>query len=457
MYSALNFTAKYLLSGALALLLAACGGGDSTTTTVTGSGLNNLGLSPAVATQFSQTANNLRVVVEDGPHGFQLSANANILYATVTVCIPGGNVLNPGDCTTIDKVQVDTGSVGLRVLASKVKSLNLPAVQLTSSPNPVTNAWECFPFVIGGLWGQVAVADVVLGRQTATRLPVQVIQDDPSAAIQYTADCYNAADKNILGSAAALGSNGILGIGSTTLDCGVGCVAGNYSNSFIQYYTCPQGASSSAACGPAAVGANQQIYNPIAALPAAYNNGVVLRMPAVTHPGAATASGELIFGLNTTGNNTVPGSATKVYLGVDPVNNLASYLNVTTNHNGKTYRSSYLDTGTNGLFFTDSTLTRCNGATWYCPSTTLNKIAVISDGDNPGANLVSVNFQIGNVEALFSTNNTAFSDSAGAAPTGSASFAWGMPFFYGRNVYLAIWQQAGALTGPWYAWTPVTP
>ena len=442
---------KCALACGMALLLASCGGGDSTTTTVTGTGLNSLGLSPSVATQFTQTTNNLRVVVEDGPHGFQLSANANILYATVTVCNP----LNPTNCTTIDHVQVDTGSVGLRVLASKVQSLNLPAVQLSASP--VSNAWECFPFVIGGLWGQVAVADVGLGPQTATRLPVQLIQDDPGAAIQSTPDCYNAADKNILSSAAALGSNGILGIGSTTLDCGVGCVAGNYTNSFVQYYSCPQGAANSAACAAAAVPANMQVYNPIAALPTGYNNGVVLKMPTVTHPGAGTASGELIFGLDSTANNSVPAGATKVYLGVDPVNNLASYLNVTTNHNGSTYRSSYLDTGTNGLFFTDNSLTRCNGATWYCPASTLNKIAVISDGDSPAAHPVTVNFQIGNVEALFSTNNTAFSDAAGAAPTGSASFAWGMPFFYGRNVYLSIWQQAGALSGPWYAWTPVTP
>jgi hypothetical protein len=445
---------KYAMACGVALLLAACGGGDSTTTTVTGSGLNSLGLSPAVATAFTQADNNLRVVVEDGPHGFTFSPNANILYATVTVCKLGGNPAFPGDCQTIDHVQVDTGSVGLRILASKVKSLNL-----ASTPSPVMNTWECFPFVIGGLWGQLAVADVVMGRQTATRLPVQLIEDDPNAVIQYTSDCNNAADKNILGSASALGSNGILGIGSTTLDCGQNCTQLPYP-SFVQYYSCPQSATNSAACSAAAVQSNQQVYNPIAALPATpnrYNNGVVLKMPAVTHPGAATASGELIFGLDSTANNTVPVSVTKVYLGVDYVNNLSSYLNATTQYHGTTYRSSYLDTGTNGLFFTDPSLTQCNGATWYCPKDTMNTTAVISDGDNPTANTVGVAFQVGNVESLFSTNNTAFGDAAGSAPSGSTSFAWGMPFFYGRNVYLSIWQQPGALSGPWYAWTPVTP
>lgn len=446
------------LACALLLVLSGCGGGgggDSTVTTITGNGLSSLGLSPAVALPFTQAANNLRVVVEDGPHAFSLSANANVLYATVTVCKPGGNPATPGDCQTIDHVQVDTGSVGLRVLASKVASLNLPAVELTSAPAAVTTAWECFPFVIGGLWGPNAVADVVLGQQTATAVPVHLINDDPQSPMQPTPDCITAADGNILASASALGSNGILGIGSTTLDCGQNCVAGNYANSFIQYYTCPQNPANAAACGAGAVPANLQVYNPVAALPAPYNNGVALKMPAVTDPGAATASGELVFGVNTRPNNTVPANATQVELGTDYLNKPNSYLNVTTVYNGTTFLSSYLDTGTNGLFFTDTSIPRCTGSTWYCPRSTLSVSAVVSDGDNPALNRVAVAFQIGNAEALFSTNNTAFQDASGASPGAAGSFAWGMPFFYGRQVYLSIWQQAGALRAPWYAWAPL--
>jgi hypothetical protein len=60
---------------------------------------------------------------------------------------------------------------------------------------------------------------------------------------------------------------------------------------------------------------------------------------------------------------------------------------------------------------------------------------------------------VGNAEALFSTSNTAFSDAAGAAPTGSTSFAWGMPFFYGKRVYMSIWDISGPTVAPWYAWT----
>jgi hypothetical protein len=436
------------------VLLAGCGGGgDSTTTTVSGPGLDSLGYSPTVATPFVQAANSLRVVVEDGPRGFSLAPNANILYATVTVCIPGGSPANPAECQVIDHVQVDTGSVGLRVLASKVKQLKLPRVTLSGAGDPVVRtAWECFPFVVGGLWGANAGADVWLGQQVATRVPVQLIEDDPAADLQATSDCILAADNNVLNTAGALGSNGILGIGSTTLDCGQNCVAGDYAGSFVQYYSCPQGATHSSACSAAAVPAALQVFNPVAALPAAFNNGVVLKMPAVSDPGAATASGELVFGLNSLPNNTVPGSAKKVLLGVDYVNHYDSYLNLTTQFNGNTYRSSYLDTGTNGLFVSDASLVRCTGSTWYCPQTAMRLSAVLSDGDSPQLNLVAVNFQISNAEAQFSTNNTAFQSLAGAAPAASASFAWGMPFFYGRQVYLSIWQQAGSLDGPWVAW-----
>jgi hypothetical protein len=437
----------------LAVLAGCGGGGDSTTTSVSGPGLSSLGLSPAVATPFTQAANNLQVLVEDGPRGFTLAPSANILFATVTVCVPGGSPSNPAECQVIDHVQVDTGSVGLRVLASKVKQLNLSPVPLSTN----SNAWECFPFVIGGLWGKNVAADVWLGQQRTEGLPIsiQLIQDDPQAALQATSDCVKAADNNVLDSAGALGSNGILGIGSTTLDCGVNCAAGDYTGSFVQYYSCPQTATSSADCSAAAVSFDKQVYNPVAALPAAYNNGVVLKMPAVTDPGAATASGELVFGLNTQPNNTPPANATKVFLGVDYVSRPDSYLNITTVFNGGTFQSSYLDTGTNGLFFSDATMTRCLGSTWYCPKATMNVSAGLSDGDNPSLNPVTVDFQIANAEALFSTNNTAFSGAAGAAPAGSISFAWGMPFFYGRQVYMSIWQQAGSLSGPWYAWASI--
>jgi hypothetical protein len=455
---------RYFFSFCLVVSLLACGGGgDSSTTTVTGSGINSLGQSPAVSTNAVQTDNNMLVSVSDGPRGFQLAPNANILYATVKVCHP-----TSGQCVDIDHVQVDTGSVGLRVLASKVQSLGLSPVEVDSGP-PALNAWECFPFVIGGLWGANATATVGLGRQMTAPLAIQLIEDNPSAALQAPADCQAAADNMILTSAGALGSNGILGIGSTNVDCGYTCRSGNYGTGHIQYYGCPAGAPSITACSTNTQVADVfQVSNPIFKLVNSnYNTGMVLAMPAVTNPGAATASGELIFGVDTvTGgaglsNNTVPTGVTKVMLGMDssPAN-LPSYLNITTQllrgANVQTFISSYLDTGTNGLFFQDgspSPIPRCVGSTWYCPTSNLTLDAILSDGGS-ATNAVPLRFQVGNAEALFSTSNSAFGDAAGAPPANSTdAFSWGMPFFYGRRVYMSIWDITNDIGTPWYAWS----
>jgi hypothetical protein len=62
---------------------------------------------------------------------------------------------------------------------------------------------------------------------------------------------------------------------------------------------------------------------------------------------------------------------------------------------------------------------------------------------------------------MFYTQNPAISDNAGPAIAQDAAsaakvFAWGLPFFYGRQVYLTIWDFVDpASPPPWYAWAPV--
>lgn len=454
----------------MTLLLVSCGGGggDSSTTTLRCGNTNCQTLNPAVSTTFVQGANNLRVSVDDlGPHGFGSSISTNVLFATVTVCALGGT---PGtnQCASIDHVLVDTGSVGLRVLASKVQGLSLPSVPVGAGQN----AWECFPFVIGGLWGANAVADVWLGQQRGTAVPMQLIDD--RSAMNPTADCISVTDNSLLTSAASLGANGILGIGSTTLDCGADCVSGSYHvnsssppGSSVLYYACPPGATNSSTCSLTPIQANSQTFNPVAALSAPYNNGVILKMPAIptTQTGAATAAGELIFGVGDP--SALTSDFTQVMLGTNPATD--SYLSINTRFNGHTFASSYLDTGTNGMFFYDASITVCASSSsssyWYCPASTMSNLqALLSDGDNITQNVVPVSFQIANFTVLSNTSNTAFADAAGAVGTTNSSgvavpdtktFAWGMPFFYGRQVYLSIWQQPGSLSGPWYAWAPL--
>jgi hypothetical protein len=450
-----------------ALMLAACGGGDSSVTTVSGPGLSSLGSSPPVslftaASPFVQKSNNLLVQVNGGPARSFAAPSANIMYADVKVCVPG----NAAQCVTIPHVQVDTGSVGLRVLASKVASLSLPVVALPSGQE----AWECYPFVIGGLWGRNAVADVMLGNQEAPSIPMQLIQDSATGP-QATEDCAHASGgtlqangtysrEGILDSVDRLGSNGILGIGNTELDCAQMCVAGVYP-SFVMYYGCLVGAASSSGCAATSIQANQQVYNPVAAF-SQHNNGVVLALPAVPFPGASTATGELIFGIDTSAadsgaaNNMRPLTAVPVLLGTNPATN--SYLNITTTYNGLSVTNSYLDSGTNGLFFSDNSnplIAQCVGSTWYCPFDSLVKQAVLSDGDNPSQNATSVSFTVDNAEAIFSTTNTAFAGLAGAPPGAGSAFAWGLPFFYGRRVYLSMWRQSAPVSTPWYAWESI--
>lgn len=440
------------------MVLGACGGGgDSTSTTVSGGGTNI-----NVATAFSQTANNLRLVVEDVPalRGFSVT-NTNTLFADVRICEPGTS-----QCVTVDHLLVDTGSVGLRVLASKVRDggLNLPPVNLSNHVGDI--AYECFQFVIGGMWGRNATADVWLGQQrtSSPSISIHLIDDLSPSSMPVPADCTTAADNQILSSATGLGANGILGIGSTTLDCGYNCTVGDYTNTFIQYYHCPPAATSSSACGPASVAFNEIVYNPVSALPAPFNNGYVLKMPAVGGAGATTARGELILGVDsyrpgvdTYSDNRVPSGASKAELGVDYTNNIDSYLNVTTTFRGVDYPVSYLDTGTNGMFFSHASLTSFICAPWYCPPATLALDAAISDGKTVKTNAPApVSFQIGN--GMFYTANPAISDNAGIAigPDAAKTFAWGMPFFYGRQVYLTIWDFDPNIP-PWYAWAPLSP
>jgi hypothetical protein len=94
----------------------------------------------------------------------------NMLTTSVTVCAP-----NTSNCVTIDNVQVDTGSQGLRVLATHLPaSLALPAVSTAANTNRVRG--ECGVFA-GYTWGAVRTADVRMAGQLAPGIAIQVIGD----------------------------------------------------------------------------------------------------------------------------------------------------------------------------------------------------------------------------------------------------------------------------------------
>lgn len=172
------------------------------------------------------------------------------------------------------------------------------------------------------------------------------------------------------------------------------------------------------------------------------NNGVALQLPSVPDAGAPGVAGQLIFGIGTRANNAL-GAAT--VFAVDGAGNL------TTTFRGRPYDSSYLDSGTNGIYFLDAStagIPICTDASdFYCPPAPLGLSATIG-GLN--GSLQNVAFRIVNADTLFTSPNAAFDDLGGPGPT---AFAWGLPFFYGRVVFTAIEQQSTPTgVGPFFAY-----
>ena len=211
----------------------------------------------------------------------------NMLQASVTICVPGTST-----CQTIDNIQVDTGSQGLRILASALApALVLPSVTASAG----STAASCTVFGSGYTWGSVRTADVRMAGLVAAATSIQVISDPAIPAVP--TDCSNSGLPML--TATALRSNGILGVGPFRADCGSGCAVTALPR---WYYGC-----SSGACVAATLPVAQQVTNPISRF-ATDNNGLVIELPAVAAAGAASVNGTMTFGIGSQSNNLL-GSA----------------------------------------------------------------------------------------------------------------------------------------------------
>lgn len=368
-----------------------------------------LASSPATVPQ-SNTSNTQPIAVTTAP-----GLTRNILTTSVTVCVPGTS-----NCATIDNVQVDTGSQGLRLLASALPS-NL---QLTAIPSGSGTTGECAVFGGGYTWGAVRTADVRIAGELAEALPIQLIADPSVPTVP--SDC--AGSGLAMQTSATLHSNGILGVGLFAADCGSGCVGSALPR---WYYSC----DASGACANSVQPLAQQVANPVSAFPLD-NNGVIIDLPAVSDGGAASVAGSMYFGVGTQADNVL-GNAT-----VLKANAQSGY--VSTTSNGQTYSFSYLDTGSNALYIANAGMPECG--LWYCPATTQAANATIAGTDGT---TTAIAFSVANANALFGTSNNAFDNLAGIA---SNSFGWGLPFLFGRRVYVAIEARlTSAGNGPYYA------
>jgi len=248
----------------------------------------------------------------------------------------------------------------------------------------------------------------------------------------------------------------------------VGCGGGGGGNS----------PGTTAGCSSTSLPLAQQLRNPVSKF-AVDNNGVIISLPQVNAGGAGTTSGALIFGIGTSGNNgTTIGTVAATVLPIDTNCNLVGntcanpvYTGIATRFNGVTYPnstnaalSSVIDSGTSVLLFLDTTTTgipNCGSAqnNYYCPNTPDALTAV-----NMGANStpqVTTAFTVTDDRNLL-TSKVALSDLAAPVspgnPTGSTQqadgfFDWGLPFFYGRNVYTAIQGfTASGTAGPYFGY-----
>jgi hypothetical protein len=271
-----------------------------------------------------------------------------------------------------------------------------------------------------------------MAGERASAVPIQVIGASGFSAIP-TSCTSTGPSENTLDT---LGANGVLGIGLFRQDCGSGCAVGGVSNPGL-YFIC-----STSACQPTAEGLTQQLQNPVWLFPKD-NNGVIVELPTVSPMGAATVSGSLVFGIGTQSNNA-PGSAAMF-----TVDGQGTF---TTIYQGQSYGGTFLDTGSNALYFLDSRtagLALCpDTADFYCP-TTPQSLTATHHGVNGTTSAVS--FGVANADTLLGNLSfSAFSLLAGPNP---GTFDWGLPFFFGRNVFTAIESQNTPLGfGPYWAY-----
>lgn len=405
-----------------ALLLAGCGGGSGG-----GGSPAPAATAPAgVATSASagcggssgpgpvaMSGNAAPVIVDGGTDGCAV----NEPFVTVTVCQPG-----TATCAAIDHVLLDTGSSGLRVLASALGTVQLPDV---GAPAGATLA-ECPNFASGYSWGPVRRADVKIAGETASAIPVQVVNDPAYATVP--SGCRNTGHNMGVGASA----NGILGVGLLVQDCSFSSAdcAANPLNGV--YFAC----ATPSQCSPSTAPLSSQVANP-AALFASDNNGIAITLPAVAAPGATDVAGTLTFGIGTQGNNGL-GTAT-VY-----TPDTSGFVQTTYN---TAHLPSFFDSGSNGNFFSDSSIPPCsNGSGFYCPTTTLQLQAGVS----------GTNGTTGTIAFTVESINLVTGKMTAAPIAGSAfqqgTFDWGLPFFFGRTVYVAF---TGASTpagaGPYWA------
>ena len=327
------------------------------------------------------------------------SQQQNAPMTSVTICEP-----NTKHCQTIDRIFLDTGSVGLRLDSSLIR-LKLPYV--SSGHGQRIN--ECAPFAGSDYFGPIQYADVRLGGIVAKKVRVQAYNDTGGDA----ENCPTTAED---------GFNGTLGIGPLA----------KYDNTVSQdeqYFSCDKsGTCSTLSLLPP----NVALENPIYQLESD-NNGFMVSFPKLQKPRNGSITGTMTLGFSSETDNALPKQ--------DQIFSL--------NHGGvvpvlfadQLHANAVFDSGTPVYLFPadpDPSIELCDMQKVLCPSKTVNFSLLVSDPPLQRSISIRIGSPFVDGENLNANPNISFIQS------GYNAVVLGMPFFYGRKIFFGLPESSGS-------------
>jgi len=340
----------------------------------------------------------------------------NKFLVSLTVCVPGSNL-----CQTVDKIMVDTGSVGLRIHASVLPVLQGQLPLQGQSGKVIA---QCATFGNFYTWGSLRAADVGFGAHKASALPVQVY-DDPALPAVSSTGCGTQIGGLIDADPAAVQFNGVLGIRGTRLD------------ELGTFYSCQ---TSGKTCSTTVLTDKELLPNPIINLPQD-NNGYQIVMPSIPIDGSSQVTGALVLGLNTQSNNNLSqtGTSASNMLALDSKQRVALYID------GVSY-GALIDSGTSVNTLSTTNVPTCGASAplAYCSSPITMQPIQLAAAVKPTIVLVA-SLYIGNWLNLLATNLPAIGTLTAKTPStvvaNGVQSILGAPFFYGKRISFGITGQ----------------
>lgn len=345
----------------------------------------------------------------------------NKFLVTLKVCVPGG-----GLCQMVDKIMLDTGSVGLRIHASALPVLREHFPKQNQMGEILA---ECALFGNFYTWGSITRADVRFSEREASSLPLQVYEDSALPKVD-TTGCGKQIGSLRNPDPSIVKFNGVLGIRGTRLDRQL-------------YLRCQPNSNT---CFTAALADDKLLPNPLLTLPED-NNGYQIVMPLIPESGATRVTGALVLGLNTQTNNrfTEVSGETPKMLALDAQQRFALHIA------GASY-GALIDSGTSVNVLPSLNFPSCreNFQLGYCPGSAVQQAIRLASASQPSV-VFDASLPIGNALDLQVTNFPALINIASATPATVNAFGiqalLGAPFFYGRRISFSIDGQPVLVSG----------